>query len=440
MSGQNNAPVPIKGEVGECSKRKNHTTIWRPVSRTISPKISFATQAGGDMSQSHQESFHSDSVGELKATIDAPSSETRTDFPCQTSKHSISLVVGTPLVRFVKGDCGSTQKKIEQEMGVKLIFSSTKEETSIIIEGISVESVDQALMQIRNVIEEALKDRSLDYSHFISFPLSTHVPLTEKLINFQNCILDDSNFGQGRNSQSNSEEYPIDHQQFMSTKQESAGINTRLDLQEDNCVKVDIDTTSKCIPKELKPSALSEFGLDRSIFIKPKTFHLTVLMLKLYEKDRIDLAINVLQSVSSKVKDALGNKPVFIRLKGLACMRGSPAKASVIYAPVEEISQEGRLLLVCRIIIDAYLEAGFISKEDAQKELKLHATLMNMRHMKRKKRTKKFFSFDARDIFEKFGSEEWGELAIQEVHLSQRFKFDEKGYYHCCTSIPLPTV
>jgi len=161
-------------------------------------------------------------------------------------------------------------------------------------------------------------------------------------------------------------------------------------------------------------------------------------MLKLYEKDRIDLATNVLQSVSSKVKDALGNKPVFIRLKGLACMRGSPAKASVIYAPVEEIGQEGRLLLVCRIIIDAYLEAGFISKEDARKELKLHATLMNMRHMKRNKKAKKLFSFDARGIFEIFGSEEWGELAIQEVHLSQRFKFDEERYYHCCTSIPFP--
>jgi hypothetical protein len=47
-------------------------------------------------------------------------------------------------------------------------------------------------------------------------------------------------------------------------------------------------------------------------------------------------------------------------------------------------------------------------------------------------------SFDARDIFRKYGEEEWGEYNIPEVHLSQRFKFDENGYYYCCTSIPLP--
>lgn len=30
-------------------------------------------------------------------------------------------------------------------------------------------------------------------------------------------------------------------------------------------------------------------------------------------------------------------------------MRGSPAKARVVYAPVEEIGGEGRLLRACRI-------------------------------------------------------------------------------------------
>lgn len=32
-------------------------------------------------------------------------------------------------------------------------------------------------------------------------------------------------------------------------------------------------------------------------------------------------------------------------------MRGSPAKAGVLYAPVEEIGGEGRLLRACRIQI-----------------------------------------------------------------------------------------
>lgn len=38
-----------------------------------------------------------------------------------------------------------------------------------------------------------------------------------------------------------------------------------------------------------------DFGIDKSIFIKPKTFHLTVLMLKLWNEDRIAKASDVLQ-------------------------------------------------------------------------------------------------------------------------------------------------
>ncbi|XP_042486880.1 activating signal cointegrator 1 complex subunit 1-like [Macadamia integrifolia] len=70
--------------------------------------------------------------------------------------------------------------------------------------------------------------------------------------------------------------------------------------------------------------------------------------------------------------------------------------------------------------------------------LKLHATVMNARHRKRKTRTKRSDSFDARGIVRQHGSEEWGEYLIREAHLSQRFVFDDNGYYHCCASIPFP--
>ena len=52
--------------------------------------------------------------------------------------------------------------------------------------------------------------------------------------------------------------------------------------------------------------------------------------------------------------------------------------------------------------------------------------------------TRKVDSFDARGIFKQYGSEDWGQYLIREAHLSQRFSFDENGYYHCCASIPFP--
>ncbi|OMO66638.1 hypothetical protein COLO4_30466 [Corchorus olitorius] len=177
-------------------------------------------------------------------------------------------------------------------------------------------------------------------------------------------------------------------------------------------------------------------------------------MLKLWNKERVNLAA---ESISSQVMDALDNRPLFIRLKGLDCMRGSLAKAQVVYAPVEEIGGENRLLRACKVINDAFTEAGLVLERDARHEVKLHATVMNGRHRRRfhpvlfpyfclnflfqvwrKNQRKNSGPFDARGIFKQFGSEEWGEYLIREAHLSQRFRFDENGYYHCCASIPFP--
>lgn len=58
----------------------------------------------------------------------------------------------------------------------------------------------------------------------------------------------------------------------------------------------------------------------------------------------------------------------------------------------------------------------------------------------RRNQKRRFSTFDARGIFKQYGSEEWGEYHICEAHLSQRFVFDDNGYYHCCASIPFPEI
>jgi hypothetical protein len=73
-------------------------------------------------------------------------------------------------------------------------------------------------------------------------------------------------------------------------------------------------------------------------------------------------------------------------------------------------------------------------------QLQLHVTIMNVRHRKSKRWNQRNDSFDARNIFRKYGEHDWGEYLIPEIHLSQRFKFDERGYYYCCSSIPLPAA
>ncbi|CAH1442513.1 unnamed protein product [Lactuca virosa] len=241
--------------------------------------------------------------------------------------------------------------------------------------------------------KQGVKSSALDYSHFISLPLAIHPQLVDKLVNFQNSILG---------------------------------------LHDNSSNKASTSSSKQ------KTSSLSELGIDKSIFIKPKTFHLTVLMLKLWNKERVDAAVKIFEGIAGEIMDALDGRSVSIKLKGLDCMKGSFAKARVLYAPVEVVGGEDRLLRACKVITEAFTKGGLVLEKDVKQTLKLHATVMNVRHRKRTKMTNQYDSFDARGVMEKYGSEDWGRYLIREVHLSQRFVFDEDGYYHCCASIPLP--
>ncbi|KAL9247350.1 hypothetical protein vseg_020791 [Gypsophila vaccaria] len=145
-----------------------------------------------------------------------------------------------------------------------------------------------------------------------------------------------------------------------------------------SCVKVDVRSVPivSDAPKSESPT-LYDLRINESIFLKPQRLHLTVLMLKLWNKQRVLAAIDVLQGICSEVNEVLDNRPLFVRLKGLDLIRGSKEKAHVLYAPVEEVGEEGQLTRACQMITDAYVKAGLVIQKDAEQKLKLHATLMN---------------------------------------------------------------
>ncbi|XP_010318547.1 uncharacterized protein [Solanum lycopersicum] len=361
-------------------------------------------------------------------------------------KHSVTVKAGASLMRFIRGKGGATQRTIEEEMKVKIILPFSRNEDCLIVEGNSAESVARASDRVQAVIDEAVKSRYLDYSHFVSLPLAIHPELVNKLINFQNSVLGNTVVNEDENLECDSSGKTSDAEGEQNLSEPRIAVELKT---EDSNDRVKIDKTniplvsysakvSKSSTSDSKASKLLDLGIEKSIFIKPKTFHLTVLMLKLWNKDRVEAAAEVLRSVSPKVIDALESRPVSIRLKGLECMKGSPAKARVVYAPVEVIGGEDRLLRACQVITNAFIEAGLVLENDLNQKLKLHATVMNARHRKSNRGSKKVDSFDARKIFGQYGLEDWGEYLVREAHLSQRFVFDDDGYYHCCASIPFP--
>ncbi|XP_078174630.1 uncharacterized protein LOC144568232 isoform X3 [Carex rostrata] len=405
-----------KSDSNQTSPKRRHRTfkqVWKPISTEA---VSSEEKLEVDDSVCLQSS---------SSTAESSKKDLITEANVKDEKCSITMEVDTPLVRFVKGKGGSVQKQIEEELQVKLIFPSSKVETSLaVIEGSKVENLTKASERIKQVLEEAVQSRMLDYSHFISLPLALHSDLVQKLVMFQSTILGEIAEGDSGETDDSGD------------KSESQSVSVQLEVEEKKD-QVRVEIAERAVGSGSKSRILSGLGIDKSIFIKPKTFHLTVLMLKLWNKDRVATASDILQRISSKVMDALENRPISIQLKGLTCMKGSPAKARVLYAPVFEVGEEGRLVRACQVIRDAFVESGLIVDKDAQQTLKLHATLMNVRHRK-SKRKRWNDSFDARRIFDEYGSEEWGEYPISEIHLSQRFKFDESGYYHCCSSITLP--
>ncbi|KAF8733505.1 hypothetical protein HU200_014804 [Digitaria exilis] len=449
------------GNLGKHNKRKSPVQRWRPISTEAVPQKDDASEASNSGSRhvvedciTSSENMASDGATNVVIEVtsnDASLSENNSNLVSSSTKvviegsvevsgfnkdldgsnvsetFSSAIEVDVPLMRFVKGKGGSMQKKIEEDTGVKIIFPSSREETSVVLEGTSSESIRRASQMIASVLEEAVQSRMLDYSHFISLPLAIHPVLVDKLNYFQSSILGDSASNEESDKDESRSEGSIDEIDHDHKQADGSSVSINLQVQEKS-VEVKMD----------RKGFQSDFGIDKSVFIKPKTFHLTVIMLKLWNKDRIAKASDVLQSISSQVNEALENRPISIQLRGLTCMKGSPAKARVVYAPVLEVGGEGRLARACKVIIDAFVKSGLILQRDARQELKLHATIMNVRHRKSKKWNRWNDSFDARDIFRKFGSEEWGQYHIPEVHLSQRFKFDESGYYHCCSSIPLP--
>ncbi|CAN1286096.1 Activating signal cointegrator 1 complex subunit 1 [Linum perenne] len=372
-------------------RRKANMLVWRQVSTH-----SHSCKQEPHCSTSSSISNNQQSIASAEAATDIAGSTVGLG-TSSAAKHSVSIEVGASLIRFIIGKGGFTKGKIEGEMGVKIIIPRSKEEESVIIEGPSVACVTKASEMVQTILDEAVRSNNLDYSHFVSLPLAIHPELVDKLVSFQNSVLGNDDRFLNENSENGSGEDSSDD----GVKDREIGLK----IEEGNHVRVDLTNIPLVSygPKASTSGSSSgrvSRGIDRSIFIKPQTFHLTVLMLKLWNKERVNAASEVLKNIAPKVLEALDNQPVSIRLKGLECMRGSLAKARVLYAAVEETGAEGRLLRACcslavlEVIRDGFTEAGLVLEKDSKEQLKLHATLMNARHRKGKQK-RNMNSFDA---------------------------------------------
>eukprot|EP00742_Colponemidia_sp_Colp-10_P005125 GILJ01005473.1.p1 GENE.GILJ01005473.1~~GILJ01005473.1.p1 ORF type:complete len:371 (+),score=63.77 GILJ01005473.1:85-1197(+) len=198
----------------------------------------------------------------------------------------------------------------------------------------------------------------------------------------------------------------------------------------------------------VKGDIISQFswiqGLHESMFVPASQFHLTLLMLRLDSDESISKASQVLTEVSSSLYDILGTRTALIRLKGIKCF-GSAQRADVLYVNVENDEVKEKLERISVELSKRFVESGLLSSADLQRQrllgsdgaiqpVQLHATVVNTRYSKQPQSQ----PLDASQIIKQFNSFDLGSERIPSLHLSERFRFDSNGYYHCVKAVPFP--
>ncbi|KAF0524791.1 AKAP7 25 RNA ligase-like domain-containing protein [Gigaspora margarita] len=181
-------------------------------------------------------------------------------------------------------------------------------------------------------------------------------------------------------------------------------------------------------------------NIDKTIFIRPNSLHLTMGVLNLHMKEDIEGAVQLLKSLSAEIYDLVGTRSVVAKLLGIAIMENNPEKANVLYAKVEESEERDVIIKIAEFLTTKFTEAGYMKKEN--RPFKLHATLINTSHRKfadkdKHKRNNRI-PFSAIQILNKYADFEYGTSRIEKIHISKIGAYDESGMHRSEGHITLP--
>jgi len=184
-------------------------------------------------------------------------------------------------------------------------------------------------------------------------------------------------------------------------------------------------------------------GFDASIILPPQQLHLTILMLKLYTKKQIEKVKQILEELKPQIYDTVDTRSLVVNLKGLEIMNDDPSQVDVLYVQILETDRGGRLAKMTKFIVDKFKSYG-LANEEQDRNVKLHATVLNSRFRKQEGDAKddkkpKRETFDARGIMTKYANHDFGKAHLSELHLSQRSFYDNNGFYHCVKKVNLPS-
>jgi len=171
-----------------------------------------------------------------------------------------------------------------------------------------------------------------------------------------------------------------------------------------------------------------------SIMMPPKCLHLTICTMCLRNESEIKKATNLMRSLSSQVYDMLNTHSALLKIKGLALMKGTIKNARVVYAEVQKEQSYNTIIEVSKFLIDRFRKEGILIKEAEDKEILLHATLLNTKYYNNKQKN----TYDATEIFEQYGNTNFGNVLLRNFSLCVMGTKNAEMGYKSIEKISLP--
>lgn len=167
---------------------------------------------------------------------------------------------------------------------------------------------------------------------------------------------------------------------------------------------------------DMKQALVSEAAnIDASVFQRPVRVHVTLLMLRLYSREEIDLAKLVLESLEPELQHIFGPNDR-IALRGLATMTADVKAAHVVYMDVQRDDIYKRLLALVNRINNAFIDAGIAKPADVQNNGRLHATIMNSKWRRHQQQAHQ--PFNATDALRIFGDRSFGSHQLRSIEIN----------------------
>jgi hypothetical protein len=110
--------------------------------------------------------------------------------------------------------------------------------------------------------------------------------------------------------------------------------------------------------------------LPKQLFASPKTLHLTILMLSLSDKHKLEKAVSVLQKSLQDILKVLDQKSLVLSFRSLAAMTKSRnncenlRQTRVLYSKVAENEYFLKLKEICNVLITAMLKEGVVLESE----------------------------------------------------------------------------